>query len=137
MGQCNWRRWENPSAANIINPSSATEYKQNLWQLPCPLCGIPCHRVVGQNVGRKQIRRWGNPSAVTAILTHIEKTLWVSPSNRRTISAEKPPFLAVFPVFWSEMGDSNSRHPAPKAGALPTALHPEAEILFAVSRPLD
>ena len=25
---------------------------------------------------------------------------------------------------WSEWGDSNSRHPAPKAGALPTALHP-------------
>ena len=27
-------------------------------------------------------------------------------------------------VFWSEWGDSNSRHPAPKAGALPAALHP-------------
>ena len=27
--------------------------------------------------------------------------------------------------FWSEMGDSNSRHPAPKAGALPTALIPD------------
>ena len=26
--------------------------------------------------------------------------------------------------YWSEWGDSNSRHPAPKAGALPTALHP-------------
>ena len=25
---------------------------------------------------------------------------------------------------WLEWGDSNSRHPAPKAGALPTALHP-------------
>ena len=29
-----------------------------------------------------------------------------------------------FTEFWSEWGDSNSRHPAPKAGALPTALHP-------------
>ena len=26
--------------------------------------------------------------------------------------------------FWSEWRDSNSRHPAPKAGALPAALHP-------------
>ena len=26
--------------------------------------------------------------------------------------------------YWSEMGDSNSRHLAPKASALPTALHP-------------
>ena len=26
---------------------------------------------------------------------------------------------------WSEMGDSNSRHLAPKASALPTALHPD------------
>ena len=71
-------------------------------------------RVVGQNVGKSQKRRWGNPSAVTVILTHAEKTLWVSHLKPRTINAEKPPFLAVFPVFWSEMGDSNSRHPAPK-----------------------
>ena len=27
------------------------------------------------------------------------------------------------PGFWSKWRDSNSRHPAPKAGALPTALH--------------
>ena len=26
---------------------------------------------------------------------------------------------------WSEWGDSNSRHLAPKASALPTALHPD------------
>ena len=29
-----------------------------------------------------------------------------------------------FTEFWSEWGDSNSRHLAPKASALPTALHP-------------
>ena len=28
---------------------------------------------------------------------------------------------------WSEWGDSNSQHPAPKAGALPVALHPDAD----------
>ena len=27
--------------------------------------------------------------------------------------------------FWAEWGDSNSRHLAPKASALPTALHPD------------
>ena len=90
----------------------------------CPLCGIQYNRVVGQNVGREQNRRWGNPSAVTITLTHIEKAKWVSHPNCRTISTEKPPFLAAFLIFWSEMGDSNSRHPAPKAGALPTALIP-------------
>ena len=30
-----------------------------------------------------------------------------------------------FDGFWSEWGDSNSRHLAPKASALPTALHPD------------
>ena len=28
---------------------------------------------------------------------------------------------------WSEWGDSNSRHLAPKASALPTALHPDIQ----------
>ena len=32
--------------------------------------------------------------------------------------------------FWSEWRDSNSRHPAPKAGALPTALHPDTMVLY-------
>ena len=34
----------------------------------------------------------------------------------------------ILVVFWSEWGDSNSRHPAPKAGALPTALHPDMKL---------
>ena len=29
--------------------------------------------------------------------------------------------------MWSEWRDSNSRHPAPKAGALPAALHPDID----------
>ena len=37
--------------------------------------------------------------------------------------ANKKATLVAF--LWSEWGDSNSRHPAPKAGALPTALHPD------------
>ena len=81
--------------------------------------------IVGQNVGQSEKRRGDLSRAVTVILTHIEKTKWVSPPNYRTQDAEKPPFLAVFLAFWSEMGDSNSRHPAPKAGALPTALIPD------------
>ena len=31
-------------------------------------------------------------------------------------------------IFWSERRDSNSRHPAPKAGALPAALRPDYTI---------
>ena len=46
-------------------------------------------------------------------------------------NAEMPHFRAAFLLciffintIWSEWGDSNSRHLAPKASALPTALHP-------------
>ena len=43
--------------------------------------------------------------------------------------AAKYRYFAAFARFepqkWSEWRDSNSRHPAPKAGALPTALHPD------------
>ena len=35
---------------------------------------------------------------------------------------------------WSEMGDSNSRHLAPKAGALPTALHPVIKLNYPAGR---
>ena len=41
------------------------------------------------------------------------------------IKIEKNPAKSLdFTGFWSEWGDSNSRHLAPKASALPTALHP-------------
>ena len=50
-------------------------------------------------------------------------------------NAEMPHFRAAFLLciffintFWSEMGDSNSRPDGPKAGALPTALHPEMKL---------
>ena len=37
-------------------------------------------------------------------------------------------------IVWPEWGDSNSRHLAPKASALPTALHPDNLIfLYGVS----
>ena len=35
-------------------------------------------------------------------------------------------------VFWSKWRDSNSRHPAPKAGALPTALHLDCLVFYAI-----
>ena len=40
------------------------------------------------------------------------------------IMKKKPSKSYYFDGFWSEWGDSNSRHLAPKASALPTALHP-------------
>ena len=50
-------------------------------------------------------------------------------------NAEMPHFRAAFLLciffintFWSEMGDSNSRPDGPKAGALPTALHPDMKL---------
>ena len=35
---------------------------------------------------------------------------------------------AVKPQIWSEWRDSNSRHPGPKPGALPTGPHPDIEL---------
>ena len=104
--------------------SYAVSFDGYLFVAKYAILSIVNRRIVGQSVGRSQKRRWENPSAVTVILTHIENAKWVSRTNHRTINTEKPPFLAVFLIFWSEMGDSNSRHPAPKAGALPTALIP-------------
>ena len=40
---------------------------------------------------------------------------------------KKPLKSDDFRGFWSEWGDSNSRHLAPKASALPTALHPDIQ----------
>ena len=39
------------------------------------------------------------------------------------------PEIIRFQGLWSEMGDSNSRHLAPKASALPTALIPDFWLL--------
>ena len=42
-------------------------------------------------------------------------------------SLKKRRFLAKTAAFqWSEWGDSNSQHLAPKASALPVALHPDS-----------
>lgn len=42
-------------------------------------------------------------------------------------TTKKPNFLDFFVMLckWSRRQDLNLRHPAPKAGALPAALHPE------------
>ena len=44
------------------------------------------------------------------------------------------PEIVRFQGLWSEMGDSNSRHLAPKAGALPTALHPVIKFIYPAGR---
>ena len=46
-------------------------------------------------------------------VSFVEKT-----KSRRIMSS------CGYLCYWSEWRDSNPRHPAPKAGALPTALHP-------------
>ena len=54
--------------------------------------------------------------------------------KNRTYNAEKPPFWRFFWERWSEWQDSNLRHPAPKAGALPTALHPVIQFIYPAGR---
>ena len=43
---------------------------------------------------------------------------------------KKPLKSDDFRGFWSEWGDSNSRHLTPKASALPTALHPDIQFFL-------
>ena len=50
--------------------------------------------------------------------------------RRAYLSKKTAPEIIRFQGLWSEMGDSNSRHLAPKAGALPTALHPVIEFFI-------
>ena len=40
------------------------------------------------------------------------------------------PEIVRFQGLWSEMGDSNSRHLAPKPGAIPTSLYPDIQFLL-------
>ena len=54
--------------------------------------------------------------------------------ENRTYNAEKPPKRRFFDGRWSEWQDSNLRHPAPKAGALPTALHPVIKLFYPAGR---
>ena len=49
---------------------------------------------------------------------------------RRFRQSKKTPLKSMISEgLWSEMGDSNSRHLAPKASALPTALIPDFWLL--------
>ena len=59
-------------------------------------------------------------------LTHIFQQLMWSTQNEKTKLLTQKNHLKrrLFKAFWSECGDSNPGPPAPKAGALPTALHP-------------
>ena len=45
------------------------------------------------------------------------------PQQEVIAESKKQVWHEAIPAFWSKWRDSNSRHPAPKAGALPTALH--------------
>ena len=55
----------------------------------------------------------------------IFKSCAVTTKNKKTA-----PEIIRFQGLWSEMGDSNSRHLAPKASALPTALIPDLGFEF-------
>ena len=52
----------------------------------------------------------------------------VSHSKEKCRDGIKP-----FLHFWSEWRDSNSRHPGPKPGALPTGPHPDDSVYFTCS----
>ena len=88
--------------------------------------GIP---VISRFMGRRKFSsRKSLESTVSlhgsGIRFDMRKTPWVhrfkqsNKTNKRTCQKTGP-------FIWSEWGDSNSRHLAPKASALPTALHPD------------
>ena len=54
----------------------------------------------------------------------------ISPYALQKAKNKKIPLKSLISEgFWSEWRDLNPRHPAPKAGALPTALHPDIQFL--------
>ena len=72
-----------------------------------------------------------------AILNHMSAAfLFLTPplnrnrprDKNRTKTQKNRHFRRFFCVKWSECGDSNPGPPAPKAGALPTAQHPDMKL---------
>ena len=54
--------------------------------------------------------------------------------SRKAAGLPRKRSLADFAPTWSECGDSNPGPPAPKAGALPTAQHPDRKDCAAARR---
>lgn len=48
--------------------------------------------------------------------------------RRAYLSKKTAPEIIRFQGLWSEMGDSNSRHLAPKPGAIPALLYPDMRV---------
>ncbi len=48
--------------------------------------------------------------------------------RRAYLSKKTAPEIIRFQGLWSEMGDSNSRHLAPKPGAIPASLYPDMRV---------
>ena len=70
----------------------------------------------------KNLPQGGPPTAIPA-----QRVAVGSEEKARPVYEKSPKaFFIALGLFlsWSEWGDSNSRHLAPKASALPTALHP-------------
>ena len=65
--------------------------------------------------GRAASRLWRAPGTPFTTARFESRMIHFTKKERPTRGAP----------FWSEWRDSNPRHPAPKAGALPAALHPE------------
>ena len=65
-------------------------------------------------------------------LTHIfQQLIWSTQNEKTELLTQKNRLKRrLFKVFWSECGDSNPGPHAPKAGALPAALHPVIEFFI-------
>ena len=82
------------------------------------------------------------------IRLHLRLKAQIDVRLRRAVGGNSPPDCCIYDLripphtnkkvqmsqkrhldFWSEWRDSNPRHPAPKAGALPTALHPDKYLI--------
>ena len=61
---------------------------------------------------------------------HLAITLDIRLFSREIIKKYASYCIIACVLTWSEWRDLNPRHPAPKAGALPTALHPVIELFI-------
>ena len=83
----------------------------------------------------------GCPSGETRKIKELPPSSWRQGTVHRTVpfgwfesrhrkQNPTPPRSAGGVGFWSEWRDSNSRHPGPKPGALPTGPHPEIKMYY-------
>ena len=119
-----WCKWGNPFAsASLLSAKSFVKIKNRNRHKPVPVLWS----------------EWGDSFAFLPLAEIVERLgqALAGGAHPRRIDfsnllhqKKKQKEQILFLLFWSEWGDSNSRHLEPKSSALPTGPHPEIYGLF-------